>query len=131
MAADLASTTHSGLRVQLCADAHLSNFGFFASPERHLLFDLNDFDETLPGPFEWDVKRLAASLEIAARSQSFTDKERRAIVLTAARSYRDTMRAFASKANLDVWYAEWTPTSSQPSCAPRCRPGNCAGWRRS
>jgi uncharacterized protein (DUF2252 family) len=105
MAADLASTTDSGLQVQLCGDAHLSNFGFFASPERHLLFDLNDFDETLPGPFEWDVKRLAASLEIAARSRSFTDKERRSIVLAAARSYRETMREFARKANLDVWYA--------------------------
>ena len=105
MAADLASTTHSGLQVQLCGDAHLSNFGFFASPERHLLFDLNDFDETLPGPFEWDVKRLAASLEIAARSRSFKDKERRAIVLAAARSYRETMRQFARGANLDVWYA--------------------------
>ncbi len=105
MAADLASTTHSGLQVQLCGDAHLSNFGFFASPERHLLFDLNDFDETLPGPFEWDVKRLAASLEIAARSRSFRDKERRAIVLAAARSYRETMRQFARRANLDVWYA--------------------------
>ena len=78
MAPDLATTPSSGLRVQLCGDAHLTNFGFYASPERHLLFDLNDFDETLPGPFEWDVKRLAASLEIAARSQSFTAKERRA-----------------------------------------------------
>ena len=105
MAADLASTTHSGLQVQLCGDAHLSNFGFFASPERHLLFDLNDFDETLPGPFEWDVKRLAASLEIAARSRSFTGKERRKIVLAAARSYRETMRDFARQPNLEVWYA--------------------------
>ena len=95
MAADLASTPDSGLRVQLCGDAHLSNFGFYASPERHLLFDLNDFDETLPGPFEWDVKRLAASLEVAARSQSFSAKERRAIVLAAVRSYRETMRTFA------------------------------------
>ena len=105
MAADLASATHSGLRVQLCGDAHLSNFGFYASPERHLLFDLNDFDETLPGPFEWDVKRLAASLEIAARSQSFADKARRQIVLTAARSYRESMRQFAQMPNLAVWYA--------------------------
>ncbi len=105
MAADLATTTHSGLRVQLCGDAHLSNFGFYASPDRHLLFDLNDFDETLPGPFEWDVKRLAASLEIAARSQSFRTKERRGIVLTAGRCYRETMRGFAGRPNLEVWYA--------------------------
>jgi uncharacterized protein (DUF2252 family) len=105
MAADLATTPNSGLRVQLCGDAHLSNFGFYASPERHLVFDLNDFDETLPGPFEWDVKRLAASLEIAARSQSFRTKERRAIVVGAVRSYRESMRAFATMPNQGVWYA--------------------------
>jgi uncharacterized protein (DUF2252 family) len=105
MAADLATTRNSGLRVQLCGDAHLSNFGFYASPERHLVFDLNDFDETLPGPFEWDVKRLAASLEVAARSQSFRRKEARAIVLRAARSYRESMRAFATMPNQAVWYA--------------------------
>ena len=105
MAADLATTPSSGLRVQLCGDAHLSNFGFYASPERHLVFDLNDFDETLPGPFEWDVKRLAASVEIAARSQSFRAKERRAIVVGAVRSYRESMRAFAKMPNQAVWYA--------------------------
>lgn len=105
MAADLATVTSSGLRVQLCGDAHLGNFGVFGSPERRLLFDLNDFDETLPGPFEWDVKRLAASLEIAARSQSFEAKKRREIVLTASRSYRETMREFAGMSNLEVWYA--------------------------
>ena len=105
MAADLATTPGSGLRVQLCGDAHLSNFGFYASPERNLVFDLNDFDETLPGPFEWDVKRLAASLEIAARSQSFRTKERRAIVLQAVRSYRESMRQFATMPNQAVWYA--------------------------
>jgi uncharacterized protein (DUF2252 family) len=105
MAADLATTPNSGQRVQLCGDAHLSNFGFYASPERHLVFDLNDFDETLPGPFEWDVKRLAASLEIAARSQSFRTKERRAIVVGAVRSYRESMRAFATMPNQAVWYA--------------------------
>ena len=105
MAADLATTPSSGLRVQLCGDAHLSNFGFYASPERHLVFDLNDFDETLPGPFEWDVKRLAASVEIAARSQSFRAKERRAIVAGAVRSYRESMRAFAKMPNQAVWYA--------------------------
>ncbi len=105
MAADLATTPTSGLRVQLCGDAHLSNFGLYASPERRLVFDVNDFDETLPGPFEWDVKRLAASLEIAARSQSFTDKERRSIVVGAVRYYRESMRAFAQMTNLAVWYA--------------------------
>ena len=105
MAADLATTPNSGLRAQLCGDAHLSNFGFYASPERHLVFDLNDFDETLPGPFEWDVKRLAASLEIAARSQSFRAKETRAIVVAAVRSYRESMRAFAKMPNQAVWYA--------------------------
>jgi uncharacterized protein (DUF2252 family) len=105
MAADLATTPNSGLLVQLCGDAHLSNFGFYASPERHLVFDLNDFDETLPGPFEWDVKRLAASVEIAARSQSFRAKDTRAVVVAAVRSYRESMRTFATMPNQAVWYA--------------------------
>ena len=105
MAADLATTPHSGLTVQLCGDAHLSNFGFYASPERHLVFDLNDFDETLPGPFEWDVKRLAASVEIAARSQSFRSKEIRSIVVDTVRSYREAMREFATMPNQAVWYS--------------------------
>ena len=85
MAADLASTPAWGLRVQLCGDAHLSNFGAFASPERRLVFDINDFDETLPGPFEWDVKRLAASLAVAGRDNGFPAKARRKIVVAAAR----------------------------------------------
>lgn len=110
MAADLATTPSSGLRVQLCGDAHLSNFGFYASAERNLVFDLNDFDETLPGPFEWDVKRLAASLEIAGRSQSFKARETRAIVLEAARSYRESMRQFAAMPNQAVWYARLDAT---------------------
>ncbi len=105
MASDLAATPRSGLHVQLCGDAHLSNFGVFGSPERHLLFDLNDFDETLPGPFEWDVKRLAASLEIAARDNGFKPKRRREIVLSAGRGYRQAMREFAGMTNLAVWYA--------------------------
>lgn len=105
MAADLASTTNSGLRAQLCGDAHVSNFGFYASPERNLVFDLNDFDETLPGPFEWDVKRLAASLEIAARSQSFSRSETRSIVLSAVRGYREAMLEFAEMPTQAVWYA--------------------------
>jgi uncharacterized protein (DUF2252 family) len=105
MAADLATTPASGLRVQLCGDAHLSNFGAFASPERRLVFDVNDFDETLPGPFEWDVKRLAASLAVAGRDNGFPAKARRKIVLAAAEGYRSAMRAFAKQPLLEVWYA--------------------------
>jgi uncharacterized protein (DUF2252 family) len=105
MAADLASTPASGLRVQLCGDAHLSNFGAFASPERRLVFDINDFDETLPGPFEWDVKRLAASLSVAGRDNGYPAKARRKIALAAAESYRTAMRGFAQQPFLDVWYA--------------------------
>ena len=105
MAADLATTPTSGLRVQLCGDAHLSNFGAFASPERRLVFDVNDFDETLPGPFEWDVKRLAASLAVAGRDNGFPAKARRKIALAAAEGYRTAMRAFAEQPFLDVWYA--------------------------
>jgi uncharacterized protein (DUF2252 family) len=91
--------------VQLCGDAHLSNFGAFASPERNLVFDVNDFDETLPGPFEWDVKRLAASLAVAGRDNGFATKARRRIVLAAAGSYRTAMRRFAKQPFLAVWYA--------------------------
>ncbi|WP_370466703.1 DUF2252 domain-containing protein [Streptacidiphilus sp. PB12-B1b] len=105
IAADLAATPTSGLRVQLCGDAHLSNFGAFASPERRLVFDVNDFDETLPGPFEWDVKRLAASLAVAGRDNDFSGKTRRKIVLAAAEGYRKAMRRFAKQSFLDVWYA--------------------------
>ena len=105
MAHDLASTPRAGLRVQLCGDAHLSNMGGYASPERALVFDLNDFDETLPGPFEWDVKRLAASFEIAGRDRNFSDAERSAAVLASVRSYREWMRTLAGATNLDVWYA--------------------------
>jgi uncharacterized protein (DUF2252 family) len=105
MAADLARTPASGLQVQLCGDAHLSNFGAFASPERQLVFDVNDFDETLPGPFEWDVKRLAASLAVAGRDNGFSGKDRRKIVLAAAGAYRTAMRGFAEQPFLEVWYA--------------------------
>jgi len=105
MAADLATTPTSGLRVQLCGDAHLSNFGGFASPERRLVFSVNDFDETLPGPFEWDVKRLAASLAVAGRDNGFSGKDRRQIVLAATESYRTAMRAFAGQHFMDVWYS--------------------------
>jgi uncharacterized protein (DUF2252 family) len=105
MAADLASTPAAGLRVQLCGDAHLANFGAFASPERNLVFDVNDFDETLPGPFEWDVKRLAASLAVAGRDNGFPAKARRRIALAAAEGYRTAMRQFAKQPFLAVWYA--------------------------
>jgi uncharacterized protein (DUF2252 family) len=105
MAADLATTPTSGLRVQLCGDAHLSNFGAFASPERKLVFDLNDFDETLPGSFEWDVKRLAASAVVAGRDNGFTQKEIRKTVLSAVSRYRIAMRGFAEQPMMDVWYA--------------------------
>jgi uncharacterized protein (DUF2252 family) len=105
MAADLASTPASGLRVQLCGDAHLSNFGAFASPSRRLVFDVNDFDETLPGPFEWDVKRLAASLAVAGRDNGFSEKDCRKIVLAGTEAYRTAMRSFADRYFLDVWYA--------------------------
>ena len=105
MAADLASTPASGLRVQLCGDAHLANFGAFASPSRRLVFDVNDFDETLPGPFEWDVKRLAASLAVAGRDNGFPARARRKITLAAAEGYRTAMRSFADQPLLEVWYA--------------------------
>ncbi len=105
MASDLAGTPVSGLAVQACGDAHLSNFGIFGSAERRLVFDVNDFDETLPGPWEWDVKRLAASTEVAARDSGFAVKKRREIVQATVASYRQAMRDFASMTNLAVWYA--------------------------
>jgi len=105
MAADLAQTAATGLSVQLCGDAHLSNFGAYASPERRLVFDINDFDETLPGSFEWDVKRLATSFVVAGRDNGFSAKRCRSVVLDAVRSYRETMREFAGQPILAVWYA--------------------------
>ena len=105
MAADLGSSDHSGLTVQLCGDAHLSNFGLFASPERRLVFDCNDFDETHPGPFEWDVKRLAASFELAGRENGLTVEERRALTARVGRFYRESMAQFAGAAAARVWYA--------------------------
>ncbi len=105
MAADLAATPRSGLNTQICGDAHLSNFGVFASPERRLMFDINDFDETASGPWEWDVKRLSASFEIAGRDRGFSPADRRAIVLAGVAEYRTRMRQAAEMRNLDVWYA--------------------------
>jgi uncharacterized protein (DUF2252 family) len=108
MACDLAGHEHTGLDVQLCGDAHLSNFGLFASPERSLVFDINDFDETLPGPWEWDVKRLVASLAVAARANGFESSARELVAGACARAYRERMQALAAMRELDVWYAHTT-----------------------
>lgn len=106
MAADLADSPTTGLTAQLCGDAHMLNFRLLASPERHLMFDINDFDETLPGPWEWDVKRLSVSLAIAGRENGFDDAERARIVSSTVRAYRKAMGRFAETSNLDVWYAK-------------------------
>ncbi len=105
MAADLATMPNTGLRTQLCGDAHLSNFGAYAAPDRRLVFDVNDFDETLPGPFEWDVKRLVASFAVAGRSRGFDASDREDINRTVARSYREAMGEYAEMGELDVWYS--------------------------
>ena len=105
MAADLKDTPVAGLDAQLCGDAHLSNFGVFASPERTLLFDLNDFDETLPGPFEYDVKRMAASFMIAARNNGFSKADARAVTAASVTAYREAMATFADMSTMDIWYA--------------------------
>jgi uncharacterized protein (DUF2252 family) len=104
MAADLADGARTGLFTQLCGDAHLTNFGFFAAPDRRLVFSINDFDETLPGPFEWDVKRLAASFAVAARDLGFDEATRRSVVIATVREYREGMARFGAMRNLDVWY---------------------------
>jgi uncharacterized protein (DUF2252 family) len=106
MAADLADEPSSGLETQLCGDAHLSNFGTFAGPDRQLVFGLNDFDETLPGPFEWDLKRLVASFEVAGRDRGFGEKQRKSINLTVARAYREAIRRFCELPELELWYIE-------------------------
>jgi uncharacterized protein (DUF2252 family) len=112
MAADLAATPVSGIQVQMCGDAHLNNFGIFATPERHQVFDLNDFDETLPGPWEWDVKRLAASIVIAGRSKNFSSDINRQAVLSCLVTYRQRMWEYSDLRHLDVWYARIDYTSS-------------------
>jgi uncharacterized protein (DUF2252 family) len=104
MASDLAATPRTGLETQLCGDAHLSNFGAFAAPDRRLVFSINDFDETLPGPFEWDVKRLAASFAVAGRDRGLSDKQRRTVNLMVGRAYRESMSEFAGMTNLALWY---------------------------
>ena len=111
MARDLANTPVSGINVQICGDAHLSNFGFFAMPERNLVFDVNDFDETLPGPWEWDLKRLAASIVVAGRQNGYTVQENRQAVVGCVEEYRRLMRQMASMGALEVWYQHLdTPT---------------------
>jgi uncharacterized protein (DUF2252 family) len=119
MAADLAQTPNSGLQVQCCGDAHLSNFGLFASPERRLVFDINDFDETLPGPWEWDVKRLAASMLIAAQDNGYSARQQDQIVLQTAQRYREAMREFAALGNLAVWYAHLDTETVLAKYAPQ------------
>jgi uncharacterized protein (DUF2252 family) len=126
MAADLSATPQSGIHAQLCGDAHLANFGGFASPERDLVFDINDFDETLPGPWEWDVKRLASSIEIAARERGFLDKERRLCVLGATTEYQRAMREFAAMSNLAVWHARLDLASVRQRWGGETRPQELA-----
>ena len=122
MAHDLAATPRSGLTVQCCGDAHLSNFGVFASPERRLVFDLNDFDETLPGPWEWDVKRLAVSMLIAAINNGYAVDEQERIVLDAVEEYRTAMARFAGMKNLDVWYAHMDIESAMQELGSQLKP---------
>ena len=128
MAADLSGRAASGLTVQACGDAHIANFGAFAAPDRALVLDVNDFDETLPGPWEWDVLRLAASIEILGRARADRGRDRRALVAAAVRSYRDAMRGFARMGNLELWYQrldesalarEFLPALRRPDAAMR------------
>lgn len=130
MAADLAGTSTSSLRVQLCGDAHLANFGIGGTPERSLAFDINDFDETLPGPWEWDVKRLVASLAIAGRENGFGRAERRAVVLEAARRYRTSMAEFAAMGSLAVWYSRIKVEPELPRFSAAVDKGSAAQARR-
>ena len=118
MASDLSRTPTTGLRVQCCGDAHLSNFGIFAAPDRQLVFDLNDFDETLPAPFEWDVKRLVASVVVAARDNGHRRKAQRAAARAAAKAYRRTMAKAATMRFLDVWYTRFDADEVIAELAP-------------
>ncbi|GAB7103590.1 DUF2252 domain-containing protein [Streptomyces phaeofaciens JCM 4814] len=130
MAADLAETPRTGLRAQLCGDAHMLNFRLLASPERRLMFDINDFDETLPGPWEWDVKRLSASLAIAGRANGFGAKERAAVVRATVRSYREQMRTYAGMGNLEVWYSRFEADELAQEFAPEVGGKNLQMWDR-
>ena len=124
MASDMASTPRTGLSVQLCGDAHLSNFGVFAAPDRRLIFSVNDFDETLPGPFEWDVKRLVASFAVAGRDRGFDTKQRKLINLATARSYRETILEMAQMTKLDVWYARMDIEQIEAQVRENLKPGD-------
>ncbi|WP_405529461.1 DUF2252 domain-containing protein [Streptomyces canus] len=128
MAADLAETPRSGFRVQCCGDAHMLNFRLLASPERRLMFDINDFDETLPGPWEWDVKRLSASFVIAGRANGFSAKERASVVRAAVQSYRERMRTYAGLGNLDVWYTSFDADELARQFAPVLSSGQRDRW---
>jgi uncharacterized protein (DUF2252 family) len=130
MASDLAETPVSGIRVQCCGDAHMLNFRLLASPERRLMFDINDFDETLPGPWEWDVKRLSASLVIAGRANGFSSKERASVVRAAVGSYRERMRDFAAMSNLDVWYTSYDADELRDQWGPVVGAGQRDRWER-
>ncbi len=130
MATDLAGTPTAGITVQLCGDAHLSNFGLFASPERTLLFDLNDFDETLPGPFEYDVKRMAASFNIAARNNGFTKSDRKSITRNAVRSYREAILEFSEMRSLDLWYAKLSESDLRGAISQRTKSPKGSGNKR-
>jgi uncharacterized protein (DUF2252 family) len=130
MAADLAGTPDTGLTVQLCGDAHLSNFGGFASPDRRLVFDINDFDETARGPWEWDVKRLAASVAIAGRELDLTPAARREAVEAAVRSYREAMRRFAAMRTLELWYARLDVASMLSHAGDRVTRADRSAFKR-
>ena len=122
MAADLAAGPRTGLHAQLCGDAHLSNFGVFAAPDRRLVFSINDFDETLRGPFEWDVKRLAASFAVAGREFGYDEGARRAMVTDTVREYREAMANFATMRNVDVWYTRLDVAGSIARFSSRVSP---------
>ncbi|MGY1672590.1 DUF2252 domain-containing protein [Geodermatophilus sp. SYSU D00710] len=123
MAADQAGTSRSGLTVQMCGDAHAANFGLYGSPERRLVFDTNDFDETLPGPFEHDVQRLVASLELAGRENGLSRKQRRAVTVAAGARYRTAMAEFAAQRDIEVWYAGLDAEALQRDLIPQLGPG--------
>src|SRR6476659_7126425 len=130
MAADLKDTPRAGLTVQLCGDAHLANFGVYASPERALVFDLNDFDETLPGPFEYDVKRMAASFAIAGRNNGFVAADTREATLSSVRAYREAMAEFAGMSTLDLWYARLSQEDLQKAISTAVRSATSAAKRK-
>ena len=130
MASDLASAPRTGLSVQLCGDAHLSNFGVFGAPDWRLVFSVNDFDETSPGPFEWDVKRLVASFAVAGRDRGFDTKQRKSINLATARSYREALLDLAQMKKLDVWYSRPDIEEIDTQLMANLKPGARSGSRR-